>query len=257
MCGDGTVQKNGINLWEMENKPYKILIKYASRGRPERFFDGMESIYNLCSDVSSIRVLVTADIDDALMNNSEVRERVSLYQNAHIIYGVSNDKIHATNRDMDLLPEEWNDWNIIANFSDDQRFNIFGWDKLIWTDFQQVSPGYSHFMAYLDADTKGVLSTLFIAGRRWYDMFGWIYDGRHFKSLFCDNLVEDCAKRLGKYHYTGYSIYTHLNPSYGHLPKDPMYEQQQIIGWSEDQATYNRIINEVGLDNYLKELGIL
>ncbi len=233
--------------------PFKILVKFATRGRPQRFFDGMESIYSLCSQPDHIRVLITADLDDPLMNNNEVKERICQYKNAHIIYGVSQNKIHACNRDFDIMPEEWMDWDIVANFSDDMRWTIFGWDDLIRTDFNQISPDFSHFIAYLDPDTKGALSTLFISGRAWYDMFGWIYDARYFKSLFCDNLVEDCAKRLGKYHYTGYSIYKHLNPSYGHLPKDEMYEEQQRIGWDEDQKMYYKIINQVGLDIYLKE----
>lgn len=234
--------------------PFKILVKFATRGRPQRFFDGMESIYSLCSQPDHIRVLITADLDDPSMNNNEVKERVSKYKNAHIIYGISENKIHATNRDMDIMPQEWKDWDIIANFSDDQRFTIFGWDDLIRTDFNQISPDFSHFIAYLDPDTKGALSTLYIAGRGWYDLFGFIYDGQ-FKSLFCDNLVEDCSKKLGKYHYTGYSIYKHLCPSYGHLPEDAMFRQQQDIGWGVDQKLYYKIIAE-GIENYLKKFGL-
>jgi hypothetical protein len=217
--------------------PFKILVKYATRGRPQRFFDGMETIYSLCSQPDHIRVLVTADHDDLLMNNEGVKERISKYKNAHVIYGKSDNKIHATNRDMDIMPEEWRDWDIVANFSDDMRWTIFGWDDLIRTDFNQISPDFSHFIAYLDPDTKGALSTLYIAGRAWYDMFGHIYNPVYL-SLFADNEVEDIAKMKGKYHYTGYSIYRHLCPSYGHLPEDVMFRQQQDIGWDIDQKTY-------------------
>lgn len=235
--------------------PFKILVKYASRGRPRRFFDGMDSIYSLAINPDHIFVLVTADYDDPTMFNEGVRSRIETYKNAHVIYGQSDNKIHATNRDLELLPDGWKDWNIIANFSDDQRFTEYGWDDMIRTDFNSASPDFSHYFAYLDPDTKGVLSTLFIAGRKWVDMFGFIYDPQ-FKSLFCDNLVEDCARKLGKYQYTGYSIYKHLNPSYGHLEKDEMYEEQQRIGWDIDQKLYYQIINEVGIDNYLKRFGL-
>ena len=64
-----------------------ILIKYATRGRVSRFFDGMESIYNNCTDDRNIRVLVTADEDDLEMNCDEVRERLLGYRNVEIIYG--------------------------------------------------------------------------------------------------------------------------------------------------------------------------
>jgi len=231
--------------------PFIILVKYASRGRTERFFDGMNSIYDLCSQPDYIRVLITADEDDDQMNTEEVRERVSKYKNAHIIYGKSESKIHATNRDLDKLPKGWDNWSIIANFSDDQRFTIANWDDYIRIDFNSVSPDFSHYMAYLDPDTKGALSTLYIAGRKFFDVFGFIYD-EIFLSLFADNLVEDCAKAIGKYHYTGYSIYQHFNPAYGYqrFKEDTMFRIQQDIGWDIDQKTYYNLVSK-GIDNYL------
>lgn len=231
-----------------------ILIKYASRGRVDRFFDGMDTIYNLCVQPERLRVLISCDSDDLQMNNDAVKKRISEYPNTHVIYGKSESKIHATNRDFYLMPKEWSDWDIVCNFSDDQRWSILGWDDMIRADFKQVSSDFSHYMAYLDTDTNGSLSTLFIAGRKWLDMFGFIYDGI-FLSLFADNLVEDCAKHLGKYHYTGYTIYKHLLPSYGHLPEDAMFRTQQELGYSVDMVTYNKIIAN-GIGNYLKQFNL-
>lgn len=235
--------------------PFKILVKYASRGRPQRFFDGMDTIYSLASQISHVRVLITADEDDETMNNERVIGRIKQYPNSHVIFGRSTGKINATNRDMDLLPDEWKDWDIIANFSDDMRWCVFGWDDYIRVDFNSVSPDFSHFMAYLDTDTKSALSTLYIAGRKFYDIFGFIYDGQ-FLSLFADNLVEDCAKHLGLYHYTGYEIYKHLCPSYGHLPEDSMFRTQQDVGWDVDQKLYYKIKDEIGIANYLSKFNL-
>jgi hypothetical protein len=229
--------------------PFLILVKYATRGRPDRFFEGMNTIYDLCSQPDYIRVLITADEDDLTMNNDAVKKRIGEYKNAHVIYGHSTGKINAINRDFDKLPEGWDKWDIIANFSDDQRWTIFGWDDLIRVDFNAISPDFSHFIAYLDPDTHGALSTLYIAGRKFFDVFGWVYDPI-FIALFCDNLVEDCAKLMGKYHYTGYSIYQHLCPSYGHIPEDQMFREQQTIGWTIDQVTYYDIKSK-GIDNYI------
>lgn len=239
----------------MSKWPFKILVKYTTRGRVDRFFEGMETIYNLCSQPDYIRVIITADLDDEKMNNDDVKERISKYKNAHVIYGTSTGKINAINRDMDILPDDFKDWDIIANFSDDQRFTIFGWDDLIRTDFNSVFPEtLDGYMAYLDVDTKGSLSTLLIAGRKFIDLFGFIYDPV-FISLFADNLVEDCAKHLGKYHYTGYTIYQHLLPCYGHLPEDEMWRIQQDIGWNTDIVTYYDIIAK-GIPEYLKQFNL-
>jgi len=232
--------------------PYKILVKYATRGRKERFFEGLETIYTLCANPELLRVLITADEDDSEMNTEEVKKRISQYKNAHVSYGLSNNKIHACNKDFELMPEEWKDWDIVANFSDDMRWTVFGWDEMIRADFD--SKDLSYYIAYRDPDTHGALSTLYIAGREWYDCFGFIYDNQ-FQSLFCDNLVEDCAKKLGKYYYTEYSIYKHLNPCYGYFPEDFMFRQQQDIGWDIDQKLYNKIIEE-GIENYLKQFNL-
>jgi|GEM_PF-876210 hypothetical protein len=236
--------------------PFIILVKYATRGRVERFFEGMETIYNLASQVDYIRVLITADEDDLTMNNDDVKERISKYKNAHVIYGKSNNKIHAINRDFDIMPESHKDWNILANFSDDMRWNIPMWDDYIRVHFNSVFPEtLDGYMAYLDVDTQSALSTLYIAGRPFYERFGFIYDPQ-FVSLFCDNLIEDCAKHIGKYHYTGFTIYKHLNPCYGHIEEDTMFRQQQDIGWDVDNKLYYKIKDEIGIYNYLKQFNL-
>lgn len=236
--------------------PFIILVKYTTRNRPERFFEGMETIYNLCSQPDYIRVLITADEDDLSMNNEEVKERISKYKNAHVIYGKSNNKIHAINRDFDTMPESHNDWHILANFSDDQRFTTPMWDDYIRVDFNSVFPEtLDGYMAYLDPDTQGALSTLLIAGRKFIERFGFVYDPM-FVSLFADNLVEDVAKHLGKYHYTGFQIYQHLNPSYyNNAHSDEMYQEQQRIGWEVDMKTYYDL-KDKGIDNYLKQFNL-
>lgn len=240
----------------MNDWPFKILVKYASRGRRQRFFDGLDNIFDLAEFPERILVLISLDTDDPEMNNEEVKEILSTYKNIHVCWGLSNNKIHACNRDFDKIPEHFKDWHIIANFSDDQRWTMFKWDTYLRVDFNHVSPDFSHYMAYLDNDTKGALSTLFICGRRFYDLFGFIYD-EIFISLFADNLVEDCAKHLGKYHYTGLSIYQHFNPAYGYekFAEDIMFREQQDIGWSVDSVTYAKII-EKGLPEYLKQFNL-
>ena len=234
----------------------KILVKYASRGRPKKFLAGLENIYATCSNVEQIIVLVTADIDDKSMCNEEMRDKIQSFPNCKVIYGTSKNKIDAINRDLYILPNGFEDWTILANFSDDMRWTVPYWDEYIISDFKQNCDDYSGYMAYLDPDTHGVLSTLFIAGRKWVDTFGFIYDPK-FVSLFCDNLVEDCAKKLGKYFYNSLSIYRHFNPAYNYpdFQRDEMFNEQQRIGWDVDQKLYHKI-HEEGLDKYLEQFNI-
>lgn len=240
----------------MSEWPFKILVKYASRGRRQRFFDGLDNIFELAEFPDRLLVLITLDEDDPEMCNDEVKEKLSTYKNIHVCWGLSKNKIHATNKDFDKIPEHFKDWSIVCNFSDDQRWTMYGWDTMIRVDFNNVSPDLSHYMAYLDPDTQGALSTLFICGRKFYDVFGFIYD-EIFISLFADNLVEDCAKLLGKYHYTGYQLYQHFNPAYGYekFAEDKMFREQQDIGWSVDSKTYYDLIAN-GIPEYLKRFNL-
>lgn len=241
----------------MNEWPFKILVKYASRGRRQRFFDGLDNIFELAEFPERLLVLITLDEDDPEMCNDEVKEKLSTYKNIHVCWGLSKNKIHATNKDFEYIPEHFKDWHIVANFSDDQRWTMPRWDTYIRCDFNSVSPDFSHYMAYRDPDTQGALSTLLIAGRKFYDLFGFLYD-EIFLSLFADNLVEDCAKRIGKYHYTGTEIYRHHNPAYKYadFPEDTMFRQQQDLGWSVDMKTYYDLVANDGLTTYLKKFNL-
>lgn len=240
----------------MSTWPFKIVVKFASRGRKQRFFDGLDNIFSTCEFPDRLLVLISLDTDDIEMHNDEVKEKLSTYKNIVVDWGLSKNKIHACNKGFEKIPEHFKDWSIVCNFSDDMKWTSYGWDTMIRVDFNSVSPDFSHYMAYLDPDTKGALSTLFICGRGWYDRFGFIYD-EQFQSLFCDNLQEDCAKHLGKYHYTGYQIYQHFNPSYGYerFEPDQMYIEQQKIGWGADQKLYYEIIAK-GIPEYLKQFNL-
>lgn len=231
--------------------PFKILVNYATRGRRTRFFGGMDTIYSLADMPDHVFTIVVADEDDQEMNNEEVRGKLASYPNTKISYGKSSGKINAINRELNNLPKEMKDWHILVNLSDDQRFVMPKWDMYLRIDVNALAPNLDIYLHYLDPDTKGALSTYLIAGRKYIDRFGFIYDPQ-FKSLFCDNLADNCAKALGKYHFNSLQLIHHYNPSYGYkdFQPDEMYLEQQRVGWSEDQQTYNRIMAE-GIDKYL------
>jgi len=121
--------------------------------------------------------------------------------------------------------------------SDDMRVTCYGFDQILRTAFNDF--GLDTLLHIPDQDAKSALQTMYIAGKTYFDRFGFIYNPVY-KSLFCDNEAHEIAVKLGKYRYLNYQgIIIHLNPSYGHLPKDEMYIRQQEIGWTKDQETFN------------------
>ena len=210
----------------------KILFKYPSRSRPERFFDGLNSIYNNIVDHDNFHVACTLDTDDLTMNNPEVKERLSDYPNLSIQWGISESKVHAINRDM---PDY--EWDILICFSDDMRLTFYGFDQFVKHCFHDSLDWHVHLP---DFDEKEKLPVLYIAGRTFYNRFGRIYDPEY-KSLFCDTELMEVAKELGRYKYENIpGLFIHMLPAYGHLPADEMWTEQQRIGWTEDQKTYLR-----------------
>lgn len=213
--------------------PFK-LFKFASRGRPERFFTSLDSIVNNISDKDYYHVSCTLDEDDATMNNDTVISRINSYKNVSIAWGKSESKIHAINRDMPDI-----DWDILFCVSDDLVVDMFGFDVMIAVDMLNWFPDLDGLLHYPDQDAKEHLATIYIAGRKFYDRFGYIYHPK-FKSLWCDNLVMDISKLLGKYKFCGCQLFRHLNPAYGYLPKDEMFLRQQA-DWNHDELLYNEI----------------
>lgn len=220
------------------SQPFKILFKYPSRGRPEKFFRGLDSIYNNLADKENFHVSCTLDLDDESMVNAEVGIRLMMnYKNVSVAWGRSKSKIHAINRSMPDLT----DYKIIICMSDDQIFTLYGFDDLIRIDMNSVFPEFDGVLNYLDKDTGGSLATLYVAGVNWYKRRGHIYHPSYI-SLWADNEVQDAAKLADKYHFCGTLIYWHANPAYyPEEGRDAQFEAQQAQPvWDADEANYNK-----------------
>lgn len=208
----------------------RILFKYPSRGRPSRFFDGLDSIYNNIADKNNFHVACTLDVDDLAMNNEEIGNRIRAYGNISIQWGLSENKVHAINRDM---PEY--DWDILILMSDDMRVTFYGFDEAVRNCF---SDGLDWHIHLPDQDEKEKLPVLYIAGKDFFNRFGWIYNPVYL-SLFPDTELMHVAKHLGRYKFVNWpGMFEHLLPAYGHLPEDRQWREQQDIGWTVDHKTF-------------------
>lgn len=211
----------------------RILYNYPSRGRPERFIEGLKNIVYMSADKDDYRIWCVLDSDDPSINEYEsllVKSGVHYEKNSYFSLGKSKSKVDAINRKLPDLS-----WDILVNFSDDMRFTVYGFDVLI-RDYMPLSlDGFLHFHEKDSADRTCVMS---IIGREYYKIDGWIYNPVY-KSLFCDNEATEIARIRGKYHYIDTTIFEHQLPAMGHHKRDKMFDEQQEIGYREDQPIFN------------------
>src|SRR5687767_9894027 len=101
-----------------------ILIKLASRSRPNKFVKCLQNIKQMT--VTPYQVVVSADWDDRTMNNPQMRKFISSHPKVKMFFGAHCCKIEAINRDIDKAE----DWDILVNMSDDFQIVTRGWDKI-------------------------------------------------------------------------------------------------------------------------------
>jgi hypothetical protein len=222
------------------NKHYKILFKFATRSRTEKFFEGLENIISMVADKTNFCILVSADSDDISMNNKETIEKLKSYlinypNNIIIKFGKSISKIDAINRDVNEIKNRF-DFDILVNFSDDMKFLVHGFDNIIRDKFNQIFPDTNGNIYFNDGFVKDAISTMSIIGRKYYDKFNYIYHPSY-KSLWCDNEYTEIAKRDGKIQYYNEILYNHFHPS-------------NIGGFIDDQLRHTESFSDVDFKNY-------
>ncbi len=196
------------------DKDHNILIKFASRSRPEKFFNVIDQLYAKADDSTRVIVLCTLDEDDPFMYNQEVVKRLIELKNQHpetfiFNFGQSQNKIDAINRDLELVEGRW---SILVNMSDDFEVCYQGWDTKIISDMEDHFPDTDGVLHYSDGYTHEKLCTMSVMGRAYFDRFGYIYHPSY-KSLWCDNEFTVVAKNLKRYVYIDDVIARHQHPA--------------------------------------------
>jgi len=191
----------------------KILIKFPTRNRKDKFFEVLQKYYDFATDLSKIEFLLTLDYDDDSMNNQEVIDKLKSYENLRFVFGKSNNKIHAVNRDIEL-----GDWDIILLASDDMIPIEKGYDEQIRFNMVINYPDTDGILWFNDGNRKD-LNTLCILGKKYYERFGYIYHP-DYKSLWADNEFMTVGNLLKKQIFIDKVIIHHQHPDWGYGGRD-------------------------------------
>lgn len=213
----------------------RILFKMTSRSRRENFLRAIDSVIENLSDKENYYIYSSIDSDDDKMSPLP-----QLSCNHTFIAGKSKSKIHAINRDLDYINNNY-EWDLLINLSDDVVFIEKGFDDIIRNDFDNLD----QVIHYPDGNRNDLL-TVSIIGRDYYNRDKYIYNPEY-KSLYCDNEAMEVAKQRGCYKYVDRVIFNHLHPAYSKGAYDAQYAHTESFSY-EDRITYlKRKENNFGL----------
>lgn len=210
----------------------KLLIKFPTKGRREKFFDVLNKYYSLAKDIENLIFQITLDVDDTTMNNLETFEDLQKYKN--LIFNVDNssNKIHGINRDIDKVKD---DWQILLLASDDMIPKAKGYDEIIRNKMKELYSNTDGVLWFNDGNRKD-LNTLPILGKKYYQRFGYIYNPEY-KSLWADNEFMTVANILKKQTFIDLVIIHHEHPDWGYGGRD-MIHNLNVINENYDKNIF-------------------
>lgn len=207
----------------------RILFKFPSRSRPEKFFAIIDKVYEL-GEGHDWSILATLDEDDPTADTDDFNFRVGQYEKVTAIWGRSTGKINAINRDLEYA----GDFDIIVLLSDDMHAQMGFFEEII----KAYADGFSGLAHFPDGIVNERLCTFTIMDKKYFDLFGWLYNPIY-DSVYADNEQHETAVLLGRYKYIPIQIVKHLHPCYGMAPTDDLYrrnEDPKLYG--KDHNTY-------------------
>lgn len=219
----------------------KLLIKFPTRQRPEKFFQVLNMYYENIADIENVHFLINCDSDDVTMNNKAVIDRLSTYKNLTLNFADNSTKIEAINH----LPKQKIDFDILLLASDDMIPVKAGFDVIIIEEMKRFYPLFDGVLWFFDGFTKK-LNTLPIVGIEYFKKFNYIYHSSY-KSFWCDNEFMEVAQRLGKQKFIDLCIILHQHPLNSHYQKDSLYIKNDQFGYIDHQNYLKRKLINFGL----------
>lgn len=220
-----------------ENMVKKLLVKFPSRERFDRFFRVFDLLTYYTNDKVNTYFLLNFDSDDVSMNYDKVFSELKYYiddgYNIEVIYGKSENKIHAVNKDLNKTV--YQDWDVLLLMSDDMTPTYKGYDNVIRGAMDLYYPDTDGVLYYPDGFTE--LNTMPIIGKKYYKRFGYIYHPKY-ESFFVDNEFQMVSRMLKKEMKGDFPLFLHHHPVWTGTGNDALYERNNGP-WAKDEALFH------------------
>ena len=201
----------------------RLVIKFPSRNRPEKFKARFERYASFLSGRHEVRFVLTFDEDDPTMNNETMRAWLddrSRMLDIKYRYGHSRTKIQAVNADMD-----GEDGDVLLVASDDMNPMRRRYDDIIFDAFERTFPDFFGAIKFWDGHRRRAdpLMTLAVIGFPLYRRLGYIYYPE-LVSLYGDNDQTQMCARLGRLAMSPLCIIRH---EWTHEPFDALHARNE------------------------------
>ena len=187
----------------------KLLIKFPTRNRPDKFKKVLEKTINFLSGNHQVRFVITMDEDDDTMNNKKMKSYLKrIRKNGTDIvyyYGNSTTKVEVCNANL-----EGEEADIIILLSDDMIPCLEGFDELIVEGMRERFPNNDGAIKFHDGlrHQNDLLMTLPVIGWKLYEAMGYLYHPSY-TSIFCDNEMTHVCMMLNKLAVSPVCIFRH------------------------------------------------
>lgn len=219
----------------------RICYVFPSRERPQKFFRCLDIIQDM-SESKDYFVWAKLDSDDPA--KEEYEKRLQEYPELTVKWGLSRNKVHAINRDLEDLPE----CDIIIIQSDDMIWEFFEFDNEIRQSFAKHFPQLDGAIHYPDSHALDRTITLSILGINLYKTLGYLYFPEY-DNVYPDNDFTELVRRMNKYVFVDKKIFDHYHPIWNMCAWDEQYRRTEAAeGYQKDHQTFlKRKVNNFGL----------
>jgi hypothetical protein len=175
----------------------KILIKFPSRGRPEKFKKVLLLYYENLEKKKDTKFVFTFDNDDNSMKSNEIKNFIKdLDLEYEIFYGESKNKIEAINANL-----ENKIFDILILAADDMIPVVKNYDTEIIKHFENSTYKLDCILHTHSVRWSDKLDINCILGWDYYKRFNYIYHPSY-KSIFADNEYTEVSKLLKRNVFT-------------------------------------------------------
>jgi hypothetical protein len=213
-------------------KDYKLLIKFPTRSRPEKFFNILDVYYSLLRN-PNFEFVVSCDIDDKTMNNESIKNKLESYPNLKYYFDDNKSKIQAVNNNLNDKT-----FDIILLASDDMLPIQAGYDEIIRQKMEEHYPDTDGVLWFNDGFQGRNLNTLSILGKKYYDRFNYLYHPAY-KSLYPDTEFTIVSQAIKKTTYFEDIIIKHIQFSIVGEKPDELYIRNDNLE-NVDRVTFEK-----------------